>query len=190
MKTHRYSLKEVRHEANSIARAINAFDPSNWDELWDTTGEIITQYGGAFQAAMNLYGILSLPPYLAAAFACPHDPAQEHQTGTDAAQTDRLDVLAPEPRKLYLGRLRVHFKELFDADVYKVGLMRLCGVMGAAAYDDSTVQGAARAFLVEALEKRWSEGGAARLHTKLEEFWASGRTSWDECFYEMIRVIG
>lgn len=174
--------------ARAASRNIQAFDPDSWNERYDSTGELYSLFGKLFQAAMMLYGIVSLPSSLSSAF---HQAAGNNLALDEASSVSRqilCDKKADEARLFYRDRLFRLITEARPIVPMKRALCWTSGVLGVAAYDSPAIQRTIREFLVESRVQRWSNGGGTALLEKLNEFWASGATRWDACFFEPISV--
>lgn len=172
----KYKADSLLPEARRIAHSIAAFDPDDWQEEYDCAGELYSAVGRVFQTAMDLYGILSLPPSLAIAFLAA-DEAQEPG-----------ETLLTSCRRRHRTQLVERFAGAESVVPRKRALCWAIAPLGIAAHDGPKEREFVRAYLAQILAQRPSHGGSTMLQRALEEFWASGGTTWDDCFYHSISI--
>lgn len=130
-----------------------------------------------YQVAAGLYGIVTLPPSAVASWA--------RQAGYQ--KTPGLDIYH-SVRKLYaldlMAQLRHARSALLDAE----GLVWPLVVLGvAAAYDTSAKD---KDWIAQQLFEIWllpnNHFAPITCRRKLQAFWSSGNTAWDDCFDEPV----
>ncbi|KAJ6779572.1 hypothetical protein PWT90_09533 [Aphanocladium album] len=156
--------------------AIGAFDADEWARSSSFEEDSpASVFARIFQVAVRLYGILSLPPSAIDSWAI----ASSHPRLPRLSVYD--SVLVSHRRKLLqqLYPYRGTFSNKRDMTWPLV-------VVGASLTGDGQVED--RSFVAESLLDIW-RNPLARCSPllcleKLRLFWASGKTAWDDCFYE------
>ncbi|KAJ3497667.1 hypothetical protein NLG97_g1734 [Lecanicillium saksenae] len=167
-------LKDLRPEARRVAENIRAFDPDNWQEQYPCVGELYSLFGRMFQTATTLYAILSLPSSLSVEFLPPKE-----QNGKQSIAACRIG---------YRARLLQLIAEAGPIVTTKRALVWATAVLGVASFDGADEREFTRAVLIETRKEKSSRGTETVLLRVLEEFWAAGGKTWEECFYGSMSV--
>lgn len=193
------SIKGLLPLAYEAFDKIQHFDPNNWVEPYGTDHEFFPIIGRAFQYALALYGILSLPGPLAAVFIYPPQAITEVHDGANeprAADDDNHYLIQETLQKHRTARARyqAHLFTLFQRAVpvapASEGLMWHAAVLGVSFSNGEEEERQAILDYVDSLRYVYgADGGANHLYDKLQEFWASGKKEWDQCFYEPINIL-
>lgn len=181
------AIEDLLPLTTEVFAKIQSFDPNNWQEAYSTDYPYYPLIGTIFQLAIPLFAILSLPPALAAVFTYPPIDAQQLVDGDVADSTPTTDH--EDARRRYRDHLRKVFRQGVADELVHEGLMWPAAVLGASLSDEEDGREDIRNFVGNARWAPGNDGGAFCLYEKLEEFWASGRTTWDQCFYEPINII-
>lgn len=154
----------------------SAFDADGWAKEIEFEVETVAfSFAQIFQVAVQLYGILSLPPRPIAAWAeassYPRLPGMSTYDSVCVSHRRKLlELLYP-----YRGRFRS-----------VLALSWPLVVAGASLAGDGSVED--RNFIEESLLRIWqnpvSKCGPILCLEKLRIFWESGKTAWDDCFDE------
>ncbi|OAA69230.1 C6 finger domain protein [Akanthomyces lecanii RCEF 1005] len=174
---------------------IQHFDPAGWTEPYPTDHEFYPVVGRAFQYAVALYGILSLPAPLAAVFTYP--PEAGTPQAHEAHRGDENHELIYTTTQLYSTtriRYREHLFTLFQRALPAApsieGLLWHAAVLGVAYSNHEEEEQKIILDYVASLRFVYgADGGAIHLYDKLREFWASGKKEWDQCFYEPTNIL-
>lgn len=164
-------------KARKIAQAVLSFDIETWKEPHDITGPRFALAGKLFKTALTLYAIMSFPRRLAAAFTT------ASRTGAADASSRVTDKEIVEARCFYRDQLFDLYSEAWTVLTPR-SLGWLAAVLGAAAVDNAEQQCQVLRWLGELCRLPANDGGPLNLMSLLPEFWASGRTGWDDCFYK------
>ncbi|KAJ3487207.1 hypothetical protein NLG97_g6459 [Lecanicillium saksenae] len=192
------SIKQLIPLTREAFDKIQHFDPYNWTEPYSTEHEFFPVIGRAFQYALALYGIVSLPGPLAAVFTYPPEAVTEiHDSATQPSPADDNHYLIESiSRNHYDTRIRYreHLFELFKRAMPQApsveGLMWHAAVLGVAYNNHEKEEQKIILDYVDSLRFVYgADGGAIHLYDKLQEFWASGKKEWDQCFYEPINIL-
>ncbi|KAJ6786772.1 hypothetical protein PWT90_10924 [Aphanocladium album] len=193
------SVKQLIPLTQEAFSKIQHFDPNNWVEPYSTEHEFFPIIARAFQYALALYGILSLPGPLAAVFTYPPEAVTEileAATPPCAADDDNHYLIESISQNYHdtRTRYREHLFELFQRAVPQApsveGLMWHAAVLGVAYSNHEEEEQRIILDYVDSLRFVYgADGGAIHLYDKLQEFWASGKKEWDQCFYEPINIL-
>lgn len=206
-----FAVRELVPLAREAFAKIQNFDPHVWDEQYSTKNEFYPIAGEVFKFAVALYGILSLPGPLASVFTYPPTEATPlaladtpNSTTTTISSNDAYSTVGDNstdaylmeaqdtqlPRECYRRHLYQLFKDALPLAPAKEGLMWPVAVLGVAfSNHEEEEQQTLREYVGR---MRWlpgSDGGAFHLLEKLDTFWASGKTGWDQCYDEPINVL-
>ncbi|KAJ6788226.1 hypothetical protein PWT90_04370 [Aphanocladium album] len=160
--------------AYEIAKALHDFEPEKWTESYPIPDEPLRALlARMFQAAAILYAVLSLPPKLAQPFA-----------GVD----EKGETLS-NPRVYYR---RILFELIEQTKAYmKISVLSWAFAVLGAAYSDGPEEGKARILhhlrTMEVMEN--VECGATTMLGLFPDFWASGKTRWEDCYYKPCQVL-
>lgn len=164
------SRTQVFRNALKISKTIHDFDPSNWVEKYDTSDVKSNVIARLFKAAVIAYAVLALPPRLAKLF------------------TGQAQETPDSPRAHCRDKLFEAFTAAWDA----LSLLSLgwpVAVLGVAVAGSPTHIEQVRRWLEVLRWRRNSQGGPHELIPLLEEFWESGKTGWEDCFYKPISAL-
>ncbi|OAA55974.1 C6 zinc finger domain protein [Akanthomyces lecanii RCEF 1005] len=161
--------------ACKIAEEIHDFSPSLWTETYKIPPQpLIAHFGRVYQAAAALYALLSLPRALARVFS-----GASSTEGDKAARWRQRALL---------------FQTVEEARGPLASLG--CGtwplaVLGAAYHDGLLEEQAAIIQLLRETHARTpnADCGAGAMVRDLAEFWASGKTGWEDCFYKSSHAL-
>lgn len=176
------SDRTLLRRAVKAAKGIYEFDPTRWHEPFSTDGPMYTPVARLYKTSVLLYALLSLPPRLAACFG--------------AAPDSDVIVRTPANRRLVADQMRRRYTEellrLYAhawVTIPKMTMSWPTAVLGVAVAGDEAWRRQFRPWLDELA---WSPelSGAVGLVPLLEEFWASGKTEWDDCWYEPMPCVG
>ncbi|KAJ3479400.1 hypothetical protein NLG97_g8328 [Lecanicillium saksenae] len=157
------SMKTLMCRAVTAANGIQQFEPGNWCETYSTDDPRFTALGYLYKTAVHLYALLSLPLQLAIHFA----ESQVEGPITRALARDGHCLIQ-------LGRLTLAWPT---------------AVLGVAVAGNEE-QRSQYAVWLEELKWSGQVDGAVIMAPMLEEFWKSGKTEWDECWYERVACVG
>lgn len=184
--TGRLARTQLYRRARKMAQAVGSFNPETWTEIsYDTDSAARKGQARLFKAAVSLYAILSLPPRLTKPFALSLLPPQSSPDSSITASTGVRVMLA---REYYSTQLFQLCRELWDTlDGANMGWPM--AVLGVAVLNNPSQQDQLVAWLNDLCWIPGSKGGPNALLPLLVEFWASGKTQWDDCFYKPINVL-
>ncbi|KAJ6779759.1 hypothetical protein PWT90_06291 [Aphanocladium album] len=155
---------------------IGAFDAQNWAKTLNSDVEAVSgSFARILQAAVLLYGILSLPCSAVAGWAV----ASGQWASSGRSMYDSVRV---SHRRKLLDLLYPHRGTFGNLLALNWPLV----VAGASLAGDGSTED--RDFITESLLDIWknplSKCGPILCLEKLRTFWASGKTVWDDCFDE------
>ncbi|KAJ3493886.1 hypothetical protein NLG97_g4445 [Lecanicillium saksenae] len=168
--------QDVDITVRSLFRNVNACSAEVWAKTMDfEIQKVAATFAGIFQAAVLLYGILSLPRSAIASWAIASGhPVEKNMTIYECVRVSHR-------RKLL--KLLYAYKDTFRS---LLALNWPLAVAGASLGGDGNTED--RDFISESLLDIWknplSQCGPILCLEKLRAFWASGKTAWDDCFYE------
>ncbi|KAJ6785620.1 hypothetical protein PWT90_00493 [Aphanocladium album] len=158
--------------ASQVFKAIDGFRARDWENTPNLDGGKPTpNFGSIFQVAVRLYGILTLPARAVLA-AYP--------------QGCTYRIIRAEQRQKLVDML----EKTLPAMQYPIQLdwpLLVAGVAAGAADEDPKAlrhQEFVRIWFQEIVAWPLSDTGSFLCLQKLAEFWNSGKTGWEECFYE------
>lgn len=126
--------------------------------------------------AIWLHVMLALPRPAMLLWAQTQPPLMSSAPGTDALDKYRL---------LYRSRLVSQLRKIQPQLQYPPAIFLPLVVVGVASVDGSNHD---RSFVDQSIYDIWQRPvgapGSFACLKKLREFWASGKTAWDDCFYE------
>lgn len=154
--------------AKAIAQDLHAFVPDEWTETYAVPDDPLRPLlARTFAVATALYAVLSLPPDLA-----------QHFAGA-----------APNPRAHYR---RVLFEMIEQTGTYiKTSVLSWAFAVLGAAYADGPDEGKERILSCLAAMQGMEnvECGATTMLQLFPDFWASGKTSWEDCYDRPCQVL-
>lgn len=165
------TVSDLIPEARSIFRHIQDFNTSEWKETYPATDDFVL-LAETFKAAIILYGLLTLPRLLAAQCHCP-----------DSASTDipRLYYRTLLFNFVVKGMDTVERNECFTWPI---------AVLGVAFHDGAPmIQSTLLQYLDGIIMRPGVDCGAVTLMLRLREFWGSGKSNWEDCFYRSTSVL-
>lgn len=189
------AIDELAPLAREAFAKIQHFDPSAWIELYPTDHEFYPVVGRAFQYAVALYGILSLPGQLARVFTYPPVAVtpQAHEAHREDDNHELISAIIqkyPSTRIRYREHLFTLFQRALPAAPSIEGLLWHAAVLGVAFSNREEEEHRIIIDYVASLRFVYgADGGAIHLYDKLREFWASGKKEWDQCFYEPTNIL-
>lgn len=160
--------------ARDMAEDLHAFAPDEWSEMYPVPeGPLRPLLARMFKVATILYAVLSLPPDLVHVFAGLADNEEP-----------------PANPRVYYRRILFELIEQTKAYIKTSVLSWAFAVLGAA-YADGPEQGKTRILnhlrAMQAMEN--VECGATTLLELFPDFWASGKTRWEDCYYKPCQVM-
>ncbi|KAJ4159534.1 uncharacterized protein LMH87_008432 [Akanthomyces muscarius] len=160
--------------AKEIAEDLHAFVPDEWSEIYPVPHDPLRRLlARMFKVATILYAVLSLPPDLAQSFV---------------GLTEKREPPA-NPRVYY----RIILFELIDqTEPYiKTSVLSWAFAVLGAAYADGPEEGKTRILnhlnAMQGMEN--VECGATTMLQVFPNFWASGKTRWEDCYYTPCQVM-
>ena len=166
--------KTLRERMAEILGRIDRFDPDAWSgevELYEKN--VTAALGRIFQLAVRLYGILSLPRSVIT-------DALGAAPGTCGASAYHSLRIAQREKLMSLIRQYSSVMYIWE------DLPWACIVTGVALADGGAIED--RQLVLDLLYRKWqlpmSYTNAYVAREKLCEFWQSGNTEWEQCFYE------
>ncbi|KAJ6790413.1 hypothetical protein PWT90_07656 [Aphanocladium album] len=158
-------------------RKLHSFDEDGW--AVQTTGYSAAHHKAlaeVYRVAIWLYAILTLPRPAVSQWAEVDMPLPSCGQAINAY--DRV-------RTLYRSELLTCLRRVYHELTYPRGVYWPLIVAGVAAVDGAEED---RAFVDDCMHSIWLNplGGSGMFSSleKLRRFWASGKTNWDDCFYE------
>ncbi|KAJ3496537.1 hypothetical protein NLG97_g2587 [Lecanicillium saksenae] len=167
-----------------ILKKIRTFDAENWVKEKGLDEENIAQLGRIYQTATLLHGILTLPrPAVVAWVLSDSTTGHPKVSNPGSIYKNTLDI--------YKKQLFALIREVWPKLINQSGIRWPLIVAGVAvAKGGPEVE---RSFVEGALLAIWAsplEGGVTgQFLGCLRDFWASGKTEWDDCFKEPMLVI-
>lgn len=165
------AVEDLVPEACSVFRQLQDFKTCEWIESYPRSDDFIL-LAETFRAAIILYGLLSLPRLLSSQCNGPHEASIEsprlfHRT--------HLFNLVVE------GMAKVERNECFTWPI---------AILGAAFHDGAPiVQDTLLGYLDGIIMRPGVDCGAVTLTLRLREFWESGKSTWEGCFYKSTSVL-
>ncbi|OAA74856.1 C6 finger domain protein [Akanthomyces lecanii RCEF 1005] len=172
--------------AREVSRLLQTFDPEKWTEPYAKPEDpCMPLAGDLYKTASILYGLLSLPPVLAAEFALIPGSSPPAGAAPDEAAT------AVESGRVFYGN---YLLNLVDRAMEELplpqGVSWPIAVLGVAKHDaPQEEKDRLRKHLQTLRLKPGADSGAANIDIKLRDFWFFGHTQWEECYHEPINVI-
>lgn len=165
------AVYDILPEAGSVFRQLQDFKTSEWKETYPLSDDSLL-LAETFKAAIILYGLLSLPKLLASQCSCPDDAT---------IANPRLYYRALLFDLVIKGMSTVERNECFTWPI---------AVLGAAFYDGAPmVKGSLVQYLDGIIMRPGVDCGAVTLVLRLREFWESGKSNWEGCFYKSTSVL-
>lgn len=167
--------------ARELSRLLQTFVPEEWTEPYAKPEEpCMPLAGDLYKTAAILYGLLSLPPVLAAEFA-----------SLPGASPAPDEAAAVEDGRLFYGQ---YLMGLVDRAMVELplpqGVSWPIAVVGVAKHDGPQEEKDRLLKHLQALRRRTgADSGAANIEIKLRDFWFFGHTQWEQCYHEPINVI-
>ncbi|KAJ6788961.1 hypothetical protein PWT90_04198 [Aphanocladium album] len=167
--------------AREVSRLLKAFNPEEWTEPYSTPdAPCVPLAGDLYKTGAILYGILSLPPVLAAEFA--------FIPGASPV-ADEYSIV--ENGRLYYGNYLFNLINTAMEELPRPhGVCWPIAVAGVAKHDASQAD---KDLMLRHLQSirtlPGADSGAASIAIKLRDFWGFGLTEWEQCYYEPINVI-
>lgn len=165
------AVEDLVSEARSVFRQIQDFRTSDWKETYPRSDDSIL-LAETFKAAVILYGLLSLPRLLSSQCSSPDD---------DITESPRLYYRTLLFNLVVAGMTTVERNECFTWPI---------AVLGAAFHDGAPmVQNTLLQYLDGIIMRPGVDCGAVTLTSRLREFWESGKSTWEGCFYKSTSVL-
>ncbi|KAJ6783072.1 hypothetical protein PWT90_06072 [Aphanocladium album] len=185
---HQVATEQVEPSATALMSIIAGFNEQLHDIDLDDWAQSLTGFGFSMNKAMAeihrdaiwLYAMLTLPRFAMLSWARANFQKSPLPSahGADAAG-DVFDEL----RIYYRSRVLASIRRVFPLLQYPPALNWPLVVAGVAATGEED-----RAFVDCCLDSIWRRpvgaGGAYLCLERLREFWPSGKTQWEDCFYE------
>ncbi|OAA47955.1 C6 finger domain protein [Cordyceps fumosorosea ARSEF 2679] len=168
--------------AHEVSRLLQAFVPEEWTEPYAKPEDpCMPLAGDLYKTASILYGLLSLPPVLAAEFAT--------IPGADPPAMDGPSAV--ERARLFYGAYLMNLVERAMGELpLPQGVSWPIAVLGVAKHDAPQEEKDRLIRHLRTLRLRpGADSGAANIDIKLRDFWYFGHTKWEECYHEPINVI-
>lgn len=158
-------------EARKVFRQIQDFNTEEWKEIYPASDDY-QPLAETFQAAIILYGLLSLPRLLTAQCKCPEGTEAENARAYYSAHLFNL---------VTTGMATVERNECFTWPI---------AVLGVAFHEDApAIQRVLLDWLDGIILRPGVDCGAVTLVLRLREFWESGKKTWEGCFYKSTSVL-
>lgn len=160
--------------SKEIAEDLHSFMPEEWSEVYPVPDDPLRPLlAHMFQAATILYAVLSLPPELAQSFV--------GLTG---------EKEPPANPRVYHRRILFELIEQTGPYIKTSVLSWAFAVLGAA-YADGPEEGKTKILkhlhAMQGMEN--VECGATTMLQLFPDFWASRKTSWEDCYYTPCQVM-
>ncbi|KAJ6780820.1 hypothetical protein PWT90_00507 [Aphanocladium album] len=158
--------------AMNIAKRVADFSPDGWTEKYDLPAESVRPLlARLFQDAIIMHAVLALPPVLGSLFG----------PGHKLSKTQRFEL-----RERLLKNMEEAHKTYPRLD----SLSWIVAVLGVAFHDGTASDKQRILVMVDALMGMPGVySGPSTLHDRLQTFWSSGKSAWDDCFYSPTHVI-
>lgn len=165
-------MRRLLSAATRIADEIGRFSPEDWTERYEIPPRPLSYLlGRVFKTAVTLFAFLALPRVLSRPFL-----SVEATHGTD-------------PRIHHRSVLTRLLVEAYATRLEKDGWCWPLAVLGVALHDGTAAEQAAVLGLLDEISAPGAYCGPAMLSILLPEFWASGKTGWDDCFRKASQVL-
>lgn len=169
LRVQRPKSDDLLSSAIPIFDHIDAFFPDSWTEPYDIPAKSIrAMIASIFKSSVALYGALVLRQYVKPVIAAGHFPRPE----------------------LLLSELLLLINEAAKTLRFTALLSWPLAVAGVAAADATAADQKVITSHLRKVKPSFNKlTGPMRTMEKLEKFWVSGKTAWDECFDEPCFVL-
>lgn len=160
--------------ARDMFLRLDTYDVAAWVKADESVEEPLAELlAELYQIAVRLFGILSLPrSAVSAAYA-------------DARSTDGYNNLCARERSELIRLLRVAAEKVKWLSSIQWALI-VAGVAAARETEDEKAQDFVGQCIYDIWRHPTSGHNTLDQLEKLQKFWLSGDTEWDECFYEPV----
>ncbi|KAJ3493240.1 hypothetical protein NLG97_g4855 [Lecanicillium saksenae] len=185
---HRIATAEIKASSPTLTSIITGLYEQLHDIDLDDWAQSLPGFGFSMNLAMAeihqdaiwLYAILTLPR--AAMLDWARAERQRSPLGSVRATGNAGDAY-DNIRTYYTLKVMVSVRRVFPLLQYPAALNWPLTVVGVAVTDEED-----RAFVDRALDSLWRRpvgaGGSYLVLERLREFWPTGKTEWEDCFYE------
>lgn len=167
--------------AREVSRLLQTFVPEEWTEPYAKPEDpCMPLAGDLYKTAALLYGVLSLPPVLAAEFAM-----------IPGASPGLDEAAVVETGRLFYGAYLLNLVDRAMTELPRPqGVSWPIAVLGVASHDaPQDIKARLLGYLQRLRLRPGADSGAANIDIKLRDFWFFGNTQWEECYHEPINVI-